>query len=85
MGEAYCARKTLLQTRSFPLLKGDSTASFITWVGGLLTVAHVVPKRLLVARELNSKLGIPSEPRTELIPSIFGVEMWAILVVWAIQ
>ena len=64
--------------------RGDSTASFITWVGGFLTVAHVVPKRLLVARELNSKLGIPSEPRTELIPSIFGVEMWAILVVWAI-
>jgi len=22
MGEAYCARKTLLQTRSFPLLEG---------------------------------------------------------------
>ena len=64
--------------------RGDSTASFITWVGGFLTVAHVVPKRLLVARELNSKLGIPSEPHTELIPSIFGVEMWAILVVWAI-
>ena len=40
--------------------RGDSTASFITWVGGFLTVAHVVPKRLLVARELNSKLGVPS-------------------------
>ena len=73
MGEAYCARKTLLQTRSFPLLGGDSSASFISWVGGFLTVAHVVSKRLLVARELNSEVGVPSEPCTELIPSIFGV------------
>ena len=62
----------------------DSTASFITWVGGFLTVAHVVPKRLLVACELTSKLGIPSEPCTELVPSAFRVEEWAILVIWAI-
>ena len=34
-----------------------------------MTAAHVVPKRLLVARELNSKLGVPSEPCAELIPS----------------
>ena len=44
----------------------------------------MVPKRLLVACELTSKLGIPSEPCTELIPSAFGVEEWAILVIWAI-
>ena len=49
-----------------------------------MTVAHVVPKRLLVVRKLKSKVGVPSEPRTELIPSIFGVEIWAILIVWAI-
>ena len=61
-----------------------ATASFSTWVGGFLTEAHVVPKRLLVSRQLNSKLRVPSEPCTELIPSSFGVEMWAILVVWAI-
>ena len=60
-------------------------ASFITWVRGFLTVAHVVPKRLLVACELTSKLGIPSEPCTELVPSAFRVEEWAILVIiWAI-
>ena len=35
------------------------TPSFITWVGVFLTVAHLVPKRLLVACELISKLGIP--------------------------
>ena len=64
--------------------RGDSTASFSTWVGGFLTVAHMVSKRLLVARELKSKLRVPSEPFTELIPSSFGVEIWAILVVWAI-
>ena len=62
----------------------DSPASFIAWVGGFLTVAHVVPKRLLVVRELKSKVGVPSEPCTELIPSFFGLEMCAILVVWAI-
>ena len=62
----------------------QSTASFATWVGGFLTVAHVVPKCLLVALELKSKLGVPSEPGTELIPSLFGVVMWAILVVWTI-
>ena len=48
----------------------DGTASFITWVGVFLT-AHLVPKRLLVACELTSKLGIPSEPCTELVPSAF--------------
>ena len=62
----------------------NSTASFIAWVRGFLTVAHVVPKRLLVACELTSKLGIPSEPCAELIPSAFRVEQWAILVIWAI-
>ena len=72
MGGAYCARKTTLPTRSW---RGDSPASFITWVGGFLTVAHVVPKRLLVVRELKSKVGVPSEPCTELIPSFFGIEM----------
>ena len=40
-----------------------------------LTAAHVVPKRLLVVRELKSKVGVPSEPCTELIPSFFGLEM----------
>ena len=64
--------------------RGDSSASFITWVGGFLTVAHVVPKRLLVVRELKSKVGVPSEPCTELIPSFFGIELCAILIVWAI-
>ena len=64
--------------------RGDSSASFITWVRGFLTVAHVVSKRLLVVRELKSKVGVPSEPCTELIPSFFGIEMCAILVVWAI-
>ena len=49
-----------------------------------MTVAHVVPKRLLVVRELKSKVGVSSEPCTELIPSFFGSEIWAILVVWAI-
>ena len=62
----------------------DSTASFITWVGSFLTVAHLVPKRLLVACELTSKLGIPSQPCTELVPSAFRVEKWAILVKRAI-
>ena len=60
MGEAYCARKTLLQTRSFPLLEGG--------------LAHMVSKRLLVAPKLKSKLRVPSEPFTELIPSSFGVD-----------
>ena len=46
--------------------RGDSSASFITWVRGFLTVAHVVSKRLLVVRELKSKVGVPSEPCTEL-------------------
>ena len=48
-------------------------------VGVFLTVAHLVPKRLLVACELTSGLGIPSEPRTELVPSAFRVEELAIL------
>ena len=64
--------------------RGVSTAGFVTWVGGFLTVAHVVSKCLLVARELESKLGVPSEPGTELIPSLFGVVKRAILVVWTI-
>ena len=64
--------------------RGDSTASFSTWVRGFLTAAHMVSKRLLVARELKSKLWVPSEPFTELIPSSFSVEIWAMLVVWAI-
>ena len=77
-GRPYCRRGASCSWR------GDCSASFISWVGGFLTVAHVVSKRLLVTRELNSKVGVSSEPCTELIPSIFGVEMWAILVVWAI-
>ena len=44
----------------------------------------MVPKRLLVAWELTSKPGIPSEPCTELVPSAFRVEELAILVIWAI-
>ena len=62
----------------------DSTASFSTWVGGFLTVAHVVPKRPLVARELNSKLRVPSEPIFRADPIELRREMWATLVVWAI-
>ena len=46
--------------------RGDSPASFITWVGGFLTVAHVVPKRLLVVRELKSSKQINRLVRTFL-------------------
>ena len=62
----------------------DRSASFITWVRGFLTVAHVVSKRLLVILELKPEIGVPSEPCTELIPSFFSEELYAILVVWAI-
>ena len=78
IGRPCCRRGACLSWRR------GSTASFVTWVSGFLTVAHVIPKRLLVACELTSKLGIPSEPSAELIPSAFRVEEWAILVVWAI-
>ena len=54
------------------------------WVGGFLTAAHVVSECLLMGRELESELGVRSEPPTELIPSLFGVVMRAILVVWTI-
>ena len=84
MGRAYCARKTTLPTRNFPVLSGDRSASFITRVRGFLTIAHVVSKRLLVLLELKPEIGVPSEPCTELIPSFFSIELCAILVVWAI-
>ena len=61
--------------------RGVSTAGFVTWIGGFLTVAHVVSKCLLMARELESERGVPSEPPTELIPFLFGVVNRAILVV----
>ena len=79
-GRPCCRRGASLSWRR------DGTASFITgtWVGVFLTVAHLVPKRLLVACELTSKLGIPSEPCTELVPSAFRVEGLAILVIRAI-
>ena len=64
--------------------RGDSSASFITWVSGFLALAHVVLKRLLVVQELKPEIGVSSEPYTELIPSFFGVELCAILIVWAI-
>ena len=41
------------------------------WVSSFLTAAHVVSKRLLMACKLTSKLGMPSEPCAELIPSAF--------------
>ena len=68
-GNGHCVGRLLLETALLPRgasrpWRRNSTASFITWVGGFLTVAHVVPKRLLVACELTSKLGIPSEPCT---------------------
>ena len=74
---ACCDRKT----RSFPLLE-EGQHGELCYLGRRL--AHVVSKRLLVACELTSELGIPSEPCTELIPSAFRVEKWAILVIWAI-
>ena len=61
--------------------RGVSTAGFVTWIGVFLTVAHVVSKCLLMARELESESGVPSEPPTELIPFLFGVVNRAILVV----
>ena len=63
---------------------GVSAAGFVTWVGSFLAVAHVVSKCLLVARELESELGVSSEPPTELIPFLLGVVKRAILVVWTI-
>ena len=44
-------------------------------------MAHVVSKCLLMARELESERGVPSEPPTELIPFLFGAVNRAILVV----
>ena len=64
--------------------RGVSAAGFVTWVGSFLAVAHVVSKCLLVARELESELGVSSEPPTELIPFLLGVVKRAILVVWTI-
>ena len=64
--------------------RGDSSASFITWVSGFLTIAHVVLKRLLVGHKLKPESRVPSEPYTKLIPSFFGIELRAILIVWAI-
>ena len=48
------------------------------------TVAHLVPKCLLVACELPPKRGVPSEPCAELVPSAFCVEVLARLVIRAI-
>ena len=61
-----------------------SAAGFVTWIGGFLTVAHVIPECLLMARELEPERGVPSEPSAELIPFLFGVVTRAILVVWTI-
>ena len=44
----------------------------------------MVSKRLLVILELKPEIGVPGEPCTELIPSFFGIELCAILIVWAI-
>ena len=84
MGRAYCARKTTLPTRSFPILARGQFGELYYLGQGFLTVAHVVSKRLLVVHELKSKVGVPSEPCTELIPSFFGIELCAILIVRAI-
>ena len=84
MGEASCDRKTLLQTRSFPLLE-EGRYGELYYVGRRLPdCTHLVPKRLLVACELTSKRGIPCEPCAELVPSAFRVEVLAILVIRAI-
>ena len=80
-GRAYCARN---RRGASQFWRGDSSASFITWVRGFLTKVHVVSKRLLVVQELKPENGVPSEPCTELIPSFFGFELCAILIVWAI-
>ena len=58
---------------------GSVRGALLLGVGGFLTVAHVVSKCLLMARELESERGVPSEPPTELIP--FQVVNRAILVV----
>ena len=51
-GRAYCARNRRGASRFW---RGDSSASFITWVRGFLTKVHVVSKRLLVVQELKPK------------------------------
>ena len=62
----------------------DGTASFIARIGVFLTVAHLVPKCLLVVCELPPKRGVSSEPCAELVPSVFCAEALAILVTRAI-
>ena len=64
--------------------RGDGAASFITRIGVFLTVAHLVPKCLLVACKLLPKRGVSSEPCAELVPTVFCVEALAILVIRAI-
>ena len=64
-----------------PTSTGVSTAGLVPWIGGFLTAAHVVSKCLLMACELESEGGVPSEPPTELIPFLFGAVNRAILVV----
>ena len=67
------------------MLRGVSAAGFVTWISGFLTVAHVIPKCLLMAHELEPERGVPSEPPTELIPFLLGVVSRAILVVRTIR
>ena len=63
---------------------GTVQRALLTRIGVFLTVAHLVPKCLLVACELPPKRGVSSEPCAELVPSVFCVEALAILVIRAI-
>ena len=84
MGGAYCARKTLLPTRSFPLLEGGQSGELYYLGRRLLDCSPCGREAPACGPRVEVQSWSSSEPNTELIPSIFGAEIWAILIVWAI-
>ena len=73
-----------MPTRSFPILAGGQFGELYCLGQWLLDQNPCGLEAPVVGHQLKPESGVPSEPCTKLVPSYFGAELCAILIVWAI-